>query len=40
MDASMQTRKRRKPNITSIVKFIYDATDDWDGGGNMIGDVI
>ncbi len=25
---SMQTRKRRKPNITSIVKFIYDATDD------------
>lgn len=24
---STQTRKRRKPNITSIVKFIYDETD-------------
>jgi len=25
---SMQTKKRRKPNITSIVKFIHDETDD------------
>lgn len=24
---SIQTRKRRKPNITSIIKFIYDETD-------------
>ncbi|NLD48756.1 MAG: hypothetical protein GX660_16455 [Clostridiaceae bacterium] len=27
---SPQTKKRRKPNITSIVKFIYDGTDDRD----------
>lgn len=27
---SVQTRKRRKPNIVSILKFIYDETDDSD----------